>query len=269
MQRYYYELTVTPSAHRELFAQLLLELTQDAIEERDTSLIVRSEAPLEEVRWAIETFSQKSGIAVEQNLKKRENVDWIERYKRSIRPIEVGSFFIRPEWEPPKPQTTDIIINPALAFGSGHHESTSGCLQAIDRYVTPGMELLDVGCGSGILSIAAAKKGAIVDLCDTDPDATRSARENFALNDVRYRSSWTGSAAQASSSYDLVVANIIADVILMIRNDLKKALRPGGILILSGIIDKYFTKIEEHFSDLERIEHIHQKEWHTFVLRKG
>jgi len=268
MQNFYYELTVTPASHPEIFEELLLELTQSAVEERKDTLIARSETSLEDVRWAIETFSKKAGIPVTVTLEKRENVDWIERYKNSIRPIEVGSFYVRPEWEASKPGKTDIIINPALAFGSGHHETTYSCLQAIERYVKEGDTLLDVGCGSGILSIAAAKRGAIVDLCDTDEIATESARENFSLNDVRFSECWTGSAARAKRQYDVVIANIIADVILMIQRDLKKAVEPGGLLILSGIIDKYFTKIEEKFNDFETVENIKREEWHTFVLKK-
>ncbi len=268
MQNHYYELTVTPDSHPEIFEELLLELTQNAIEERSGSLIARSETPLDDIRWAVETFAQKAAIPVKTVIIKRENVDWIERYKHSIRPIEVGTFYVRPEWEKPKSGKTDIIINPALAFGSGHHETTYSCLRAIAKFVKKGDRVLDVGCGSGILSIAAAKLGAIVDLCDTDEIAIESAKENFKLNKTSFRESWIGSAADAKRTYDIVIANIIADVILMIRRDLQKAVKPGGLLILSGIIDKYFTKIEEKFSDYETVENIKREEWHTFVLRK-
>jgi len=121
---------------------------------------------------------------------------------------------------------------------------------------------------SGILSIAAEKKGAIVDICDTDDVAVDSAKENFSLNNSHINNAWVGSANSTKNSYDIVIANIIADVILIINKDLKTAVKPNGILILSGIIDKYFQKVQEKFSDFTTIENIEKGEWHTLVLQR-
>lgn len=268
MNEFYFELTVTPQNSIEIFNSFLLEVTGNAIEERKGSLIIRSSEPLDDILWAIEQLASKLKITLSSNLEKKKNEDWINKYKNSIQPIEVGSFYIRPEWEKAKEKLIDIIINPALAFGSGHHETTYSCIEAIDKHVQASLTLLDVGCGSGILSIAAEKKGAIVDICDTDEAALKSAKDNFALNRANINHAWVGSANRSEKEYDIVIANIIADVIIMIHKDLKAKVKSGGILILSGIIDKYFDKVLEKFNDFDKVELIQKDEWHTFVLRK-
>ncbi len=268
MDEFYYELCLTPDSQLALFSELLFEMTQNAIEEKDGTIIIRDTEPLDDILWASEQFSQKLNIPIKTTLTKEKNEDWISKYKNSINPIEVGSFYIRPDWVEKKENLIDIIINPALAFGSGHHETTSSCLIAIDKYVKNSDTLLDVGCGSGILSIAAEKKGAMVDICDTDDVAVDSAKENFSLNAAEINSAWVGSANSVKKEYDIVIANIIADVILIINKDLKTAVKPNGILILSGIIDKYFHKVEEKFSDFTTLENIEKGEWHTLVLQR-
>jgi len=268
MSEYYYELTVKPEENFEFFSSLLLEITSNAIEEKDGSIIVRSEESLDDIAWVIDESAKKLGIKVETTLEKKENLDWINRYKSSIKPVEISSFYIRPDWVEEKENLTNIIINPALAFGSGHHESTSSCIELIDKYIKKDDVVLDVGTGSGILAICASKKGARVDICDTDELAVESAKENFLLNLSAYEDAWVGSANKATKEYDTVIANIIADIIIMISSDLKKAVKERGNLILSGIIDKYFDKVKEKFSDFELVEHIEKGEWHTLMLKK-
>ncbi len=269
MNDYYYQLTVTPSSHADFFGETLLEIMQNAIEERDGAFIVRDSEPLEDVAWAMQRLGEKLGVEVKTTHTREKNEDWINKYKSSIQPIAVGDFYVRPQWENPREGAIDIIINPALAFGSGHHETTYSCLQAINQYVRENDRLLDVGCGSGILSIAAAKKGAQVDICDTDEVAVESAKDNFTLNSVDFHESWIGSAHNSSDTYDVVTANIIADVLLMIHKDLKARVAEGGILILSGIIDKYVDKVEEKYQDFATVEKIQNKEWYTLVLKRN
>ena len=268
MNEHYFELVVDPKGEVELFSSILLELTSNAIEEKDGLIIIRSEDELYDISWAVDEFASKLGFRIDQTLTKKENEDWINKYKSSIKPLKISSFYIRPEWEKSRENLIDIIINPALAFGSGHHESTSSCIDIIDRYVKEDDEVLDVGCGSGILAICANKKGAFVDICDTDELAVKSAEENFSLNSATYNNSWVGSASKAQKEYDFVIANIIADIIVMINQDLKKSLKKSGYLILSGIIDKYFQKVSDKFSDFEIVEDIQKGEWHTLILKR-
>ncbi len=269
MDSYYYELVIKPEDRLDFFASLLIDLTQSAIEEREDSLILRSEEKVDDIAWAIKEAGKKLDIKVETIISKKKNEDWINKYKNSIQPVEVASFFIRPEWIEKKDDKIDIIINPALAFGSGHHESTSSCIELIDKVVKNKDRVLDVGTGSGILAICASKKGAICDICDTDELAIKSAIDNFSLNNTTYNRAWVGSANTTKDQYDIVIANIIADIIIMINRDLKMRVKERGYLILSGIIDKYFPKVLEKFKDFELLEDIKKGEWHTLLLRKG
>ena len=139
------------------------------------------------------------------------------------------------------------------------------------------MSALDVGCGSGILSISMKKLGAKVSACDTDEQAVSATRQNAEKNGVQIDKIWLGSVSspneQGSSAavqpqFDLVVANIIADVILILSADLKKALKPGGKLVLSGILEKYKDRIEQAFSDLNFVQMKKQNEWLSFVYER-
>ena len=274
MTESYHELTVTPSAHYDLFLDFLQSLFSDAIEMTERSLIIRSQESVEPLIEGVQAYadllSERLGetVTVETAVETKENVDWIAKYREAIRPVEVGDFYVYPSWEAPKEGKRNIMIDPALAFGSGHHETTSSCLQAIDRYVREGDALLDVGCGSGILGIAASMLGAWVDACDTDPLAVENARKNFTLNRQKPENLWEGSAAGMAKSYDVVVANIVADVLAMIAKDLKKRTKENGLLILSGILDTKEARIDEAFGDLELLETIAENEWRTKIYRK-
>lgn len=274
MKETYNELHITPSGEFEKFADFVLSLNQSAIEECNDSIIVRSEDDLTEVEFGVKLFAKslsealKQDIKVDTKLEIKENIDWIQSYKDSIKSIEVGKFYIYPSWEEPKADKLNIIIDPALAFGSGHHETTYGCLQMLGKFINKDDEVLDVGCGSGILSIASAKLGAKVSLCDTDELAVNSAKENFKLNGEKYDDIWTGSITKTDKKYDVVVANIIADVLVMLAKDLTNGVKENGILILSGILDKYVDKVEEKYKKFKILEKYKKDEWYTLVLQK-
>ncbi len=274
MKKTYNELQITPSDAYPYFVDFILSLSDEAIEERDGTIIVRSEEDLEMVLFGVDAFAQKLSqslsrtILVDTKLTVKENEDWIAKYRASVQPLHVGEFYIHPSWIDDEDGKKNILIDPALAFGSGHHETTYGCLMLLQHYVSAGVSVLDVGCGSGILSIAACKLGAKVDLCDTDEQATSSAKENFVLNHEIYHRIWTGSVQKREQEYDVVIANIIADVLIMLSSDLISATKIGGVLILSGILDKYVDKVEAKFSYLELLEKYKKEEWYTLVFKR-
>jgi ribosomal protein L11 methyltransferase len=272
MDEIYYELTVNPSSHRELFADFLADTLPVGFEETEEGFIVRSEEDLETIQWGIEQFAEAlqralgTSIDVDMTLEKKRTQDWVRAYQESVTPVDVAPFYVHPTWSEPHPDRINIVIDPALAFGTGHHPTTASCLEAVGRYVKPGDDVIDVGCGSGILSIAACKLGANVDACDTDPVSVGNTLENCDLNEVDLRHIWEGSAAQATGTYDVVIANIVADVLVFIADELKKLLRPEGRLILSGILDKYEAKIVEAYADMDVAERIVKDEWVTLVV---
>jgi ribosomal protein L11 methyltransferase len=274
LNKFYYELKITPTKHYELYLDLVLSLTQDAVEELEGSILLRSEESLEEIVEGINYFSAELSSALNDTIKcdveltQKENEDWIAKYKDAIKPVTIGKFHIHPSWEDTKEDKINILIDPALAFGSGHHETTSSCLGAISEYVNEGDSLIDVGSGSGILAIGASKLGAICDICDTDPLAVENALENFKSNEAKVNEAWVGSAVKSTQTYDVVVANIVADVLVLINKDLKKVLKDDGILILSGILENYLDKVMAKFEDFDTIETISKNEWRTLVLKR-
>lgn len=274
MNPHYNELTVLPSHSPQLFLDFINEIFPDTIEELDDTIIIRSEEDLSDIEWAIQTYAQELAKALDQEvtvqtaIEVKSNEDWIKSYQQGVEPVSVGSFYIHPSWYEPKESAINIMIDPALAFGSGHHPTTAGCLEAIDTYVKADQKVVDVGCGSGILGIAAAKKRALVDLCDTDDEAVKYSKENFENNNVSYSNIWEGSISKAPQKYDLIIANIVADVLGFIANDIYKQLNDNGLVILSGILDKYEQNVLNSYSKFTLVEKKHLDEWVTLVMKK-
>lgn len=276
MKDKFYELEVLCSQElRELFEDLVFSLGVTCTQETAGGFIIRGEDELDEVEFGLQEYAKSLqnvlGREIEFKITKsqKENKDWLNEYKKNVRPIEIGKFYIHPSWEESKSGFENIIIDPALAFGSGHHESTSACIEYLQKYAASGMSALDVGCGSGILSIALAKLGCVTDACDTDEQAVQSSQKNAELNGVKFNQIWTGSVANLDKKYDVVVANIIADVILMLKNDLINLLKEGSYLVLAGVLDKYETRILEAFASLKPVESQTKNEWKSFVFQKA
>ncbi len=274
MTKYYYELVVKLSSHHLLFSDFLSDTLPVGFEETDTGFIIRSEDDLDTIIWGLEQFTEAlqkalgKTIELECKQKKLKNSDWVKSYQDSIKPLAIDKFYIYPTWDKPNPNLLNIVIDPALAFGTGHHPTTASALRAISKYVNAGDRVLDVGCGSGILGMAAMKLGARVDACDTDPISVENSEVNAKLNSLVFNKIWEGSSSLVDKKYNFVVANIVADVLTFIANDLKRALEDNAILVLSGILDKYETKVLNFYKDCEVIEKIAQDEWVTLVLKR-
>lgn len=201
--------------------------------------------------------------------------DWAEYWKRFYKPFRIGSHLVvRPSWEEYQQQPGDIMIHldPGLAFGTGTHETTALCAELIETYYAGGT-VLDVGTGSGILAIAAARLGAEqVTAIDIDPMAVRTARENVEKNGLsgRVEVKEGDLLSGTSAVYDFAVANILADVIIMLSEPLRGALRQGGVFVCSGIIREREEDVRSALTDkrYEIIDTRRRGEWVAFAARR-
>jgi len=202
--------------------------------------------------------------------------DWEEAYKKSMRPILIGSDIgVRPPWaKTPSEVAYDIIIEPKMAFGTGHHETTRACLQLIYKHFQRGEQFLDFGCGSGVLAVLAHKLGAsFIKAIDNDITAVQNCRENFEINGV-YLSNEVlmGSFDQIinDAPYGMVCANLNKSDLLDNFDLLKKLAGENGFLILSGILETEQSEIERPIRDskMTMVDFIHENEWLTYGLRK-
>ena len=163
--------------------------------------------------------------------------DWLESWKAQFTPLRVGRFLVRPTWSdaPVPADATLLVLDPGMAFGTGLHPTTQQCLEAVSGLRLEAKSVLDVGTGSGILAIAAAKRGASpVVAVDTDPLSIDAARENAERNGVAIPVG-LGSAADVPGRFEIVIANIVAPVLQRIAGDLAARVAPKGSLIVAGI----------------------------------
>lgn len=216
-------------------------------------------------------------------LSETEDKDWINNWKTFFKPFRAADdIVIKPTWETyEKEKDSDILIeiDPGIAFGTGSHETTKLCIQALDKYVKEGDSILDVGCGSGILSIAALKLGAAhATAIDIDEVAVKVAAENMSVNQIPssrytlYDGDLISNAflkVKAGTGHDIVVANILADVIIPLTGVIRPHLKKGGLYITSGIIDTKEEDVrhalEENGFEILSVEHM--KEWCCFIAK--
>lgn len=211
------------------------------------------ENPLEAVAFLRERLSAE-GIENEIETSECRKEEWENNWKQYFHAMPVGKkLLIRPLWEEADPQGRAVLsIEPGLAFGSGTHETTRLCLEALENYVTEETTVLDVGCGSGILSIASlllgAKKAVGVDI---DALAVKTARENGEVNgffEPKYTVLEGNLTDKVNGKFDVVVANIVADVIIMFCKDVGAYMKDGGVFITSGIIDTKEQQVVDAFN---------------------
>jgi ribosomal protein L11 methyltransferase len=200
----------------------------------------------------------------------RDDGEWKDKWKEFFRPTAVTDrITVRPGWEEYDPVKEDeivISIDPGMAFGTGLHETTSLAAALLEKYISPGMKVLDVGCGTGILSIIAAKLGASEVLgTDIDADAVRTAAANFSENGVSgvCRAEEADLAGGVDICADIVVANLLAGLVEELSADVQGCIRRGGVYIVSGILGTQKDEIEKCLSDcgFEVIEWRDDGEW--------
>ncbi len=209
--------------------------------------------------------------------------DWANEWKKYFHTMEIGDrLLVKPEWEEISDETNRIVfnINPGMSFGTGSHETTRLCLEALEKYVTPGCKMLDLGCGSGILSVVSLLLGADEAVAvDIDPNCVDTAYENADMNKVSRDKYHVISGNVVSdpdvreyisrSKYDVVAANIVADVIIGLAPSAREYMKDGGVFITSGIIDgrqdDVKAALEESGFSIESMDR--RKDWWSIVCR--
>ena len=214
-----------------------------------------------------------------------EDKDWINNWKQFFKPFTVDDILIKPTWEEVPREHEDkllIEIDPGTAFGTGQHETTQLCIRQLKKYVTPETVLLDVGTGSGILGITALKLGAKeVFGTDLDENAITAVGENLEANGIsghKFRvhqgNIINDKAVQETvgfEKYDVVVANILADIIILLQKEIPVHMKKGGIFITSGIINMKEEAVKKAFAEneaFELLETTYQGEWVSVTVRK-
>ena len=201
------------------------------------------ESPAEAVAFLSERYNAE-GIEHEIDLSICRNQDWENNWKAYFKPLPVGDkLLIRPVWEDEYDADGRIVLNiePGLAFGNGGHDTTRLCLETLEKHINPEVELLDIGCGSGILGIAGLLLGAkSATGVDIDALAVKTAKENGTINgfeEPKFTVFEGNLTDKVTGKYDVVVANIVADIIVMFTENVGQFLKDDGVYITSGIID--------------------------------
>ncbi len=216
-----------------------------------------------------------AGIAYTIDLSNVREDDWLNNWRKYFKPMPVGErLLINPSWyTDTDPEGRAVLnIDPGLAFGTGKHETTRLCMEALERYVNNGSKVLDVGCGSGILGIAAVLLGADSAFgVDIDETAVRTANENARINGVG--DSFTAIAGdlvdKVTEKYDIVVANIVADAIIALSASVPRFMTDDAVYIVSGIIDARSDDVKNAVKDsFDIVEENTLGGWYCFVLRQ-
>lgn len=283
------KIPLTQSDKEQMFVDILPEIEADdgvayisfylEEDEDKEEVLANVKKELEEMR----AYTNVGACTIEES--QTEDVDWVNNWKQYFHQFYVDDVLIIPSWEEVKPEDEDkmiIHIDPGTAFGTGMHETTQLCIRQIRKYVTPDTTILDVGCGSGILGILALKFGAKYSVgTDLDPCAIDATYENMEVNgitkdqyEVMIGNIIDDKEVQDKvgyEKYDIVVANILADVLVPLTPVILHQLKTGGIYITSGIIDAKEETVVEAVKEagLEVLEVTYQGEWVSVTARKN
>lgn len=282
------KIPLTQRDKEQMFVDILPETEEDDgtayltfyLEEEDDKeeMLARVREELRE----LSAFVDVGEASIEES--QTEDVDWVNNWKQYFHQFTVDDVLIIPSWENVKPEDENkmiIHIDPGTAFGTGMHETTQLCIRQLKKYVQPGCRVLDVGCGSGILGMLALKFGAGYSVgTDLDPCAIDATHENMAVNGISREQYevMIGNIIDDTKiqdqvgygCYDIVAANILADVLVPLTPVIQAQLKSGGIYITSGIIDdKEETVVEAvKAAGMELLEVHHQGEWVSVTARK-
>lgn len=200
-----------------------------------------------------------------------DSAEWENEWKKYYKPFSLGNVVIVPEWIKYIPSSGEIpvLLNPGLAFGTGAHETTSMCVELMQRIPLKGMRVLDFGCGSGILGIAASKLGAKeVLFADIDEQAITATRYNCKLNGIEHPELVTDDVRNISVPADVVLANITADVLVSVEPIIRYALKNGGYAVISGIIsDKKEEVVSAYSRNFTLFDSERKNEWSAYIFR--
>ena len=247
-------------------------------EEDPETVLERVRKELEEMR----SYVDVGECTIEES--QTEDVDWVNNWKKYFHQFSIDDILVIPSWEQVEAKDSDkmvIHIDPGTAFGTGMHETTQLCIRQLRKYVKPGAQILDVGCGSGILGMLALKFGAAHSVgTDLDPCAIDATHENMKANGIREDQyevmigNIIGDKEVQDKAgyekYDIVAANILADVLVPLTPVILHQLKKGGIYITSGIIDDKEETVTEavRAAGMEVLEVHHQGEWVSVTARK-
>lgn len=271
-------LPVLPPDDGVAYVSFYTEAEENA-EQNDSKLL----DSLRERLFAAKEFLNLGRGLIEKDI--TEDIDWVNNWKQYFKPFTVSGFYIKPVWEEFDSTKSDmklIEIDPGTAFGTGKHETTQLCIVQLEKYITPGMSVFDIGCGSGILSVAAKKLGAgEIVMSDIDEAAVQASAENFKMNNISMENAELicGNLLEDENMrrhigygrFDVVTANILADVIVPLSAIVHDYLKPGGIYISSGIIymkEDEVKKAVEANDELILVDIVKQGDWRAVIARR-
>ena len=221
---------------------------------------------------ALKGFGIDIGDAIVE-LSEVDEQDWANEWKNYYKPTKIGEkIVVKPTWEEYEKKEDDLIVelDPGMAFGTGTHETTTMCIQQLEKYVNENSKVFDIGCGSGILAISAAKLGAKDVLAvDLDEVAVKVSKENVSLNNVDVKVRHGNLMEVVNDKADIVVANIIADIIKILAKDIKNFMKEDAVFISSGIIHKKVDEVKNSLEEngLEIVEIQTLGEWNAIVSK--
>lgn len=220
--------------------------------------------PDSEILGDLATYFQRANLLIElpKELTPLPDQDWVRASLDQFQPIKIGGFWVKPSWneDPIPPNLTVLNLDPGLAFGTGMHPTTQLCLEWLSANDLSGQTVIDFGCGSGILGVAAGCLGASqVTGLDIDPQALLATEHNASLNDLVVETLLPDQTP--SCTFDVVVANILANPLIELANTLNNLTRPGGKIVMAGLLDEQADKVRAAYPDIQFDADVSKEGW--------